>query len=426
MTDSNWRRCFVAFATVLLLCAAGVASADELGGPPAGAPGVTPEEALDDEPAPPAPPEVPGEPETEQPMTPDEPAADDPAPDDGAADVRDPCDFPPPAPRAGCWEPCAPSDPCDPCAPDPCGRCCFPTDVCGWDVDSCGRRLGKTEIVIEALFTLYDEMDGLVGLAAPAPALSWNPSSYDGEIGGRVTLRYALTPKDKIEARGAWYGEAEGTSSQFGSIGSAPPAGNVLGPVTATLTTQSELLSAETNWWRRFCCKGRWRFSGSLGIRYIGLEETARGDTFLGAAAPVPGFFQSSTNTDFLAGQLGAAAHYTPWKNFEVGLIGKALLGSMRRNLDVTDDSIFVGGMHAATSEKTEFGFGAEFELALLWRLNRRIALTGGYALLFLNDIVRADDALDFSQGGTGAVQAQQKTSAYLNHSIFAGFQFNL
>jgi hypothetical protein len=97
----------------------------------------------------------------------------------------------------------------------------------------------------------------------------------------------------------------------------------------------------------------------------------------------------------------------------------------MRRNIRVNDDSIFVGGPHASNNEETEFAFGGELELGLLYRITRNVGVTAGYTLLFVDGIVRPNDAMGFSQAATGAVQARQATSELLLHSVYAGLQFN-
>ena len=52
--------------------------------------------------------------------------------------------------------------------------------------------------------------------------------------------------------------------------------------------------------------------------------------------------------------------------------------------------------------------------------------VTGSYTLLFLDSVVRAQDALDFTQAATGAVQARQKTDSMLVHAVFLGVVLSL
>ncbi|MDF1702461.1 MAG: hypothetical protein P1V36_15025, partial [Planctomycetota bacterium] len=329
---------------------------------------------------------------------------------------KDPCEWPAPATRPCdiCPPPCGPTA----CGEAPCGRlsknaCCWPRDDCGWAIGPCGGRRGRTEIVLEGAFTLFDDMEGLVGEAIPAGAngLTWDENDYDGEFGGRITLRHAITPKDKVEARGVWYGDFAANSSQNGVLGFSPPAGGVTPAVNGTLSNTSEAMSLEVNWVREVCCKGRWRWSTILGMRYIGLDESARGDFVLGAVAPVNAFARSQVDTTLIAGQLGASGQWLVTERTEIGITGKVLLGSLYSGIDVEDDSIFVGGPHNAAATDTSFGLGGEIEVSLTHWLTRDLGLTAGYTLLFVNDVVRANQAMDFSQAGTGAVQARHSRS---------------
>lgn len=306
--------------------------------------------------------------------------------------------------------------------------CCWPRDECGWALDACGARLGRTEIVVEGAFTLFDDMSGPVGTGLPAgtPALRWDGASYDGEFGGRLTVRHAFSAKDKAELRGTWYGEFDQASNQVGAIGfTTPPVAGVLGPFPAALRTSSELYGIEGNWWRELCCKGKWRFRSVLGVRYLNLQETAT----LTANGVLPGggsaLAHSDVGTDFIAGQLGGDARWLATKNLEVGIGAKLMLGAKKTDAKVNDVSVLAGGAHASSSRKTEFGLGAELEVSLLRRFTRNISGTLGYTLLFMNDAVRADDAMDFSQAATGAVQTKLDGSSLLVHSFFLGVQIN-
>ena len=81
-------------------------------------------------------------------------------------------------------------------------------------------------------------------------------------------------------------------------------------------------------------------------------------------------------------------------------------IGNLNRNVTVTDNSIFAGGSHTSRSEEDELVFAFEVELSGRWRLNRCLSLVGGYRLLFVDDVVRANDAMDFNKSFSGAVQA--------------------
>jgi hypothetical protein len=103
----------------------------------------------------------------------------------------------------------------------------------------------------------------------------------------------------------------------------------------------------------------------------------------------------------------------------------KGLVGNLNRTILVQDDSMFAGGLHSASSEDDEIVFGFDAEVGFRWRLARWIAVTGGYDLLFLDNVQRAHMAMDFSHSTSGAVQAQQNPDQLLIHSFFLGLNFN-
>jgi hypothetical protein len=275
------------------------------------------------------------------------------------------------------------------------------------------------------MFSWLSDPEGTVGEPVPAgtPALDWGENTYDPEIGGRVTVRFPFGQRDSLEVRAGWYGAFEASSLQVGSFGFAPPPGSVSAPVTAILSNEAEVWSGEATWWRDACPTGCARWSTGLGIRYVGFLETARVQTgVIGAGAA---FVESDVDNHFLAGQLAARVRWDVGRNLELSVTGKGLLGAIRREVDVSDANLFSGGAHSAASEETEFGWGAELEVGALWRLSNCFGITAGYTALFVGEVVRGHDGMDFSQASTGAVQAQQVTDEVLIHGFFVGIQLS-
>jgi hypothetical protein len=134
---------------------------------------------------------------------------------------------------------------------------------------------------------------------------------------------------------------------------------------------------------------------------------------------------ESNADNQFFGGQVAARARWEVGRNLELGVTAKGLLGAIRREVDVSDLNAFSGGLHGASSDDTEFGWGAEVEVSALWRINRCFGVTLGYQALFLGDVVRAHEGMDFSRVDTGAVQARQETDGVLIHGVFAGIQWS-
>ena len=136
-------------------------------------------------------------------------------------------------------------------------------------------------------------------------------------------------------------------------------------------------------------------------------------------------FVDSDVDNDFFGLQANVAVHIDANQCLEFYASGKGMFGVLNKDIDVSDDSIFAGGTHSAHSEDDEFVFGVDFELGFVWRITRNIGITGGYELLFLDDVQRAEDAMDFSRSNTGAVQARQEPDQLVVHSVFLGVTIN-
>lgn len=320
------------------------------------------------------------------------------------------------------------------CDPD-CGQ---RRDDCCWPIDDCGTRYGRTTITLEGSFGLLNDMDGKLGTPAFgfARQFEWDELDYSFSVGGRVTLEHAIQPQQWIQFRGAYYGSWDDSTSRVGVFGFQP--GNTFtgggtqrvgasNDVNGTLSGDAELFGAEFNYINEISCSGCSRLDFIVGVRYLQFDETARADF---AEAPItgftgPAFVASSVENTFVGLQAGIRWHYQPSNALELTAGLKALAGNVNRNITVSDQSIFAGGPHTATDEEDEIVLGADIELGIRVRLTRCIAVTAGYNLIVLDSVSRANDVMDFSQSGSGAVQAQQVTDQLIWHGVFAGLQFN-
>jgi hypothetical protein len=314
---------------------------------------------------------------------------------------------------------------CDP----PCAQrrddCCFPLD---W----CGKRYGRWEIDLQATFGLMNDPQGPLGepiFAGGAPGYDWGAIDHDWEFGARGALRYAVAGQRWLEARGGYYGKWNGTSNQVGRrFGFLPQAPFVSGVSNAVLTTEAELMGAELNFISEFACTGCIRFDFVFGGRWLDFKDTARASFAPNAGVGLfgPGFVNSVAENTLLAGQAGVVAHWDVSDRFELNAGIKAILGNLNRKATVTDQNIFVGGPHRAVSEEDDIVFGTDIEVGFKWRWTTWLAFTAGYNMLFVDDVLRGNTAMDFTKSTSGAVQARQELDQLIVHSVFAGFNINL
>ena len=315
-----------------------------------------------------------------------------------------------------------------------CSDCFQSRDECGWPLDSCGSRLGRWNVTIAGQYSALGSPDGILGedLFVPGNHLNWNGVDYDGELCGRLGIAYRVEPQSWVEFVGTYYGSSDGSDAEQGQLGARPGAtgiGDISRVVDASFASDAETWGLEFNWWTELACKGRWRIDAGLGARYLSFEETAHVDfttspAFVGPFPIADGFVDSFAENKFYGGQLCLAAHWDADCRWELGASLKALFGSIDRNLTVTDDSVFAGGLHSAREGDDEFVFGLNLDLSATWHLTPRVAILGGYDLLFLDNVQRAEDGMDFSQSNSGAVQARQDPDQLVIHSLFLGVVF--
>lgn len=331
-----------------------------------------------------------------------------------------------PAPRPALTE----INSCAPCGPQPCFQ---KRDACGCALDSCGNRYGPWDVTIEGALASMSSPDGILGetLFVPGNQLNWNGVDYDGVLGGRLTFSYRFECESRVELRGAYYGNPDADARDAGFFAARPGddgLGDISRPVNSSFQSDAELFSAEFNWWTELKCSGHWRWDAGLGIRYISFDEDARVDFVTTGPGVFPvdnGFVRSEVKNRFIGMQAMFATHADISENFEFFGSLKAMFGSIDREIDVTDLDIFAGSFHSASIDDDEFVFGLDVELGFKWRLSRCIGVGLSYNLLFLDNVQRGEDAFDFSQSNSGAVQARQAPDQLVVHSIFFGVNFN-
>jgi hypothetical protein len=299
--------------------------------------------------------------------------------------------------------------------------CCRRVDCCGWPVDECGNRLGRFEATLEGSLSWLASPKGPLGEeTGAADQIRWDSLGYGASFGGRGALQYALTPFDRVQVRGAYLGSWDDSTTETGVFGFAPPA-TTSGVQTVPLHSEAKMWTGEGSWVRQLACGGVMRVDGLLGLRVISFDETATTKVLPAVGGPPPGSVSCESKDFFYGAQLGMGAHLDVSPKFEILVQGKALLGVVHRDITVDDGGVFTVGAKSNSATSNEFGFGAEGEAVFRWRLSSHVAVTGGYSILWLDGIVRANQGMDFSQANTNAVQPRTTTDNVVVNTVFLG-----
>lgn len=280
---------------------------------------------------------------------------------------------------------------------------------------------------LEGAISVLDDPDGNLGEpAAGLPALTWGANNYDPAFGMRGSIARCWGDGE-LEARIAFLGGWDDSTRQTGAFGFA----NVFGAsptATTTLRSMADFVSLEANYWHNLnnrdadAC-GPW-FRVGAGIRFFKYREIAEARDWVGLAPD--SFLNGEADNSFIGGQILGSAGWVATDCVELEVSGRLFAGLMSRDITIDETSILSGGSKRATSEEDEFSWGAEIGIDASFKVTNCTLFTVGYSLIYLNDVARAHDTLDFSRGNTGAVQAVQRTDSVLIHSIYLGLEFRL
>jgi hypothetical protein len=285
------------------------------------------------------------------------------------------------------------------------------------------RRL---RVAIEGLIAFWEGMQGPFGEPTGRPdQMIWDILGSTEAPGVRLGALYEVDRKSSVEARWTWFTEIELQGRQTGVFGFSPGDGNPAGVSssnTATFRRQSEVFSLEASWWRVLPDIEKAHANFLLGVRAIRLDEEASAvDWEMDFGAGSDPFVASDVLNTFVGGQVGIAVVYGAGSRVEFVGILKGLFGAMLRDINVTDQAFFAGGLHTGSIEETDFVFGVDLDLGFRVWVSRRVAVSLGYNLLFLDGVVRANGAMSFSQSATGAVQPTVTKDELVLHSVLLG-----
>ena len=291
------------------------------------------------------------------------------------------------------------------------------------------RRTPRYTIGIEGGAGIYPDPEGILGLPIGRAAMpyDWDRNDFDLGPALRATVTRHLGGCDRLELRGSyqWWDADSRQTGRFG-YSQTPGAVTIVSPTSeATLENEVRLWSVELNWWKNAASLRTSSFAWGVGARVIGLTDKGIAKDWVGLA---PGaYLEGKARNTLWAGQLMGAWNLRPNRRFELSVIGKALAGAMNRDMTEKDTSIVTGGATTnAEREETDFGWGLEGEIRAVWRPWNRVGLSAAYTVLFLDEVSRGHEILDFSQAATGSIQIQDAKDSVVIHTFYFGIQFDL
>ena len=276
---------------------------------------------------------------------------------------------------------------------------------------------------------IYPDPEGIMGLnpGAGITPYSWDQNDFDGGGAIRLNVGRHIRRCERVELRMSWQGWQQ-DSRQTGRFGfSQTPGGAVMVSPTSEATLENEVYlgSIEFNWWKTIPGPRTSRFAWGLGGRVISLIDKAIAKDWVGLAPNA--YLEGKARNTLWAAQAMGAWHLRPSSRFEFAFIGKALAGALNRDLTEKDTSIVTGGATTnAERERTDFGWGLEGEVRAMWRPWARVGITASYTVLFLDEVSRGHEILDFSQAATGSIQIQDAKDSVVVHTLYFGVHFDI
>lgn len=288
------------------------------------------------------------------------------------------------------------------------------------------ERKRRLRVAVEGLIAFWENAQAPFGEPSGQPdQMIWDVLGSTEAPGFRLGALYEIDPRNSVEARWTWFSEIDQEARQTGVFGFSPGDGGAAGVSmsnTATFRRNVEVMSFEASWWRLLPDLDKVRADLLLGVRVIPIDERASAlDWANDFGAGSDPFVRSDVSNTFVGGQVGVAVVYGVGARVEFFGILKGLFGAMLRDISVMDQAIFSGGLHAGSIEETDFVLGIDLDLGLRVWVSRRVAVTLGYNLLFVDGVVHAYAAQDFSQSATGAVQPRVAKDELVLHSVLLG-----
>ncbi|MDZ4781715.1 MAG: BBP7 family outer membrane beta-barrel protein [Planctomycetia bacterium] len=191
------------------------------------------------------------------------------------------------------------------------------------------------------------------------------------------------------------------------------------------------------------------RIYGLIGYRYFNLDEQLSIDSTI---RPIGGSFGNNssvrssdlfdTENEFHGGELGIDTQINRG-SFFLKILTKAALGNTHQTVNIAGSTVssdgvnsttFAGGLLAQPTNIGEitsdhFSVLPEGNITVGCQLTRNVAVTGGYSFLYLSNVVRPGDQIDFSVNPTqfdgGVLIGEARPTASINHDDFWMHGFN-
>lgn len=284
---------------------------------------------------------------------------------------------------------------------------------------------------VEAVFWNLDDADKRplilrdVG-GANQSIFSGGDLDYSTKAAPRAVLGLQLTPFTAVEGEYTGFRHlrknhhfvGNNDLSLPGELGTIPEYFNVDG---MNVFSQADFHMAEINLVRR---TGTPHFSWLAGFRYVNFEEKFELNSVWGTgAAAWHDDYRTRTKNDLYGGQLGVKGDIPFTERLGLQYLGKAGVYSNRArqsNFLMRDDNTTVVRDHNTKSSKTSFL--GEINLGGYLKITENIRVVGGYNLMWIGDLARACDQMDFTftdNSGSGSV----RTDSVFMHGANAGVE---
>jgi hypothetical protein len=160
------------------------------------------------------------------------------------------------------------------------------------------------------------------------------------------------------------------------------------------------------------------RFNGLFGYRFFRYDEGLHvrqtvnpTDPNFAAGTQIATVDDFNTQNEFHGGEIGLRAEFF-WDSLSLDLLGKVAVGNLNRHVNINGNQVVsvpgaapitqAGGVLALSSNSGFHGsddwtYLPVFGVNLHWQVSQNLRLRVGYSILFLNEIARAADQIDFT-----------------------------
>ena len=302
---------------------------------------------------------------------------------------------------------------CDCSGVDHCSNCC---DTCAASEFCCDEWFIRGA----ALFLDREDPDSAVLLtSAGAPAVNANQFDFDYELGVDVSLGRRFGDGYDFELRyfgiDSWRESLTSAYALPAAVGNTP----IVIAGQARFDYASELYNGEFNLGRQYSPNLR----VFTGFRMLELNE--RLDIFIDAGGDSNAI--GDANNYLYGWQLGADGSLTNAANpLQINVIGKA--GIYHNNAEIRGERYFppFGALQAsAVDEQDVTAFVGELQILGTYPLTNRLAVRGGYQLLFVDGVALASDQLNhIGSLAVGVATADLDRSSVLYQGALLGLEY--